>query len=203
MATLDIFSSIEVLINVDAIRESLSKLLIDEVHMSSKVLDELGWLAIHAENSGELDSETEALAQYCSSMRAKYFCVTTKNEIKKSAAGDGLRALRLTAFDARYFRAVQDGIINSTQPADPRDAILAADITFGSSISFDNPLTFVMLRERDGYGWTTIAGSLKFVEFIKSRSTHGLYRWMDGPLPLNILGGRDPSTRFKVPNGCI
>lgn len=174
----------------------LKNLHFDAIHLDSNAVKSIGWESIHAENDGHLeDDEKMVLAKHFNRVRSTEFYATTLELIQKAEERGSFRSLVLKKIDVQALTALQEGIISATQPAAPEDANLSADITFYASTSFDRPLSFVILREAEGYGWTTIAGMPSLINAIKSRSRHGLYRWRDGVLPLHIAGACDPNRK--------
>jgi len=173
--------------------EELRTLLHDETHFSFEEIQRRNWKAIHADNGGELDTEMDAILNWFTAQGITTMYASSKQEI--DAAHDG-RVLVV------YLEAPNDDDLLDLQlglwmfhTADKSDEDFGlAWTTWRDGLYFSKPLQFAILREADGYGSTTIAGPSGLIDAVKASANHGLYLWMDGPLPLENLGGKNPST---------
>lgn len=175
----------------------LRRLHIDALHLDEKQVEALGWVAIHAENDGQLElEEMELLAGYCKENQATTFYASSWKEICKGDICGNYRAVQISQISTEYLAALQGGINFVKQPNKKEDADLSASKTFYASTSFNKPMNFVLLREAEGYGWTTLAGEPNLIEMFKSRPQHKLYLWRDGVLPIWIAGSSDPGRKY-------
>jgi len=176
---------------IDVIR----RMLIDEVHLSSEILGTLNWNAIHADNSGELDTENMVLCDFCNETKSNSFISCSAKDILNKNQSDRIGVVFLEDITLENISALQNGLASTNLPQLENSKKISYEISFDSSVSFTYPLNFILLRERDGYGWSTIAGPEYLIDRVRKISNHGLYEWFDGVLPIHIAGGRDPSKR--------
>lgn len=186
-----IFSHIKEFRSSDPIVLAVKEIMLDEVHLSSKAVKKLVWSAIHAENSGEMDIDNKAIVDHClntgSSALVVMACVDLINNTKES-----INVFWLEDITEESMRNIQNALVDNFMPNSLEYADLAYKVSFSTSVSFNYPLSMILLRERDGYGWSTLAGPEELTEKVKKCNPELPYKWRDGVLPLEVGGGRNP-----------
>lgn len=165
----------------------LRALFHDEMHLSHEEIQRRSWKAIHADNSGELDSEKDAILEWFSAHGITTMYASSKQEID-SAQYERVLVVRLDDPTHDDLLDLQLGLWMFETPDKVGEDFGLAWTTWRDGLYFSRPLQFAILRDADGYGSTTIAGPPDLIEAVKASATHDLYLWADGPLPLSNMG---------------
>lgn len=160
--------------------ENLGALLVDEMHVSSEEILRRNWQAIHAVNSGELDTEIDAILKWFGTRGITTMYVSSKQEI--DAARDGrVLVIRLDNPTHDDLLDLQLGLWMFA--AEGKKSSNLVWRTWRDGVYFNDSLQFVILRDAEESGTTTIAGPPGLIAVVKDSADHGLYAWSDGPVP--------------------
>ncbi|MEJ8859978.1 hypothetical protein WKW79_35900 [Variovorax robiniae] len=157
----------------------LRSLFYDETHLSLNEIHRRKWISVHALNSGEIDTERDALIGWWRERNIPTIYATSKQAID-NAPNNNLLVVRLENPSSDDLLDLQLGLW-MFPPAGAPPFRYEWD-TWRDGLYFSVPLQFAILREVDFYGATTISGPPDLIERVKLSATHGDYFWSDGPL---------------------